>query len=93
MIATRVFLQPYAWEAREFLRKLIINREVQFAVEHVVSLLFSGNEATQLLFKKKIEIPHLCQKVFLNVKIAYKRGGAGGIFCEVWLYCRLQHFN
>ena len=27
-------MQPYAWEAREFLRKLLIGKEVKFTVEH-----------------------------------------------------------
>ena len=28
------FMQPYAWEAREFLRKLVVGKEVKFVVEH-----------------------------------------------------------
>ena len=29
-----ILLQPYAWEAREFLRKLLVGKEVKFVVEY-----------------------------------------------------------
>ena len=43
------FTQPYAWESREFLRKMIIGKEVNFAVENTAP---SGREYGQLWVNK-----------------------------------------
>lgn len=38
----RTIFQPYAWESREYLRKLLVGKEVSFIVEHTIPI--SGRE-------------------------------------------------
>ena len=41
--------QPYAWESREFLRKLVVGKEVNFVVDNTIP---SGREYGQLWINK-----------------------------------------
>ena len=34
LLFEHIFPQPYAWEAREFLRKMLVGKEVRFVVDH-----------------------------------------------------------
>ena len=41
-VLSHLILQPFAWQSREYLRRLLIGKEVKFAVEYKVPV--SGRE-------------------------------------------------
>ena len=53
------FVQPFAWDSREFLRKLIVGKEIMFSVEYKVCMLssFSPSRPPFLLLSLSLLLP------------------------------------
>ena len=66
--------EPYAWECREFLRKKLIGKEVQFSVEYKVP--GSGKEYGSIFVKSATgELENVTEKLVSEGLVEVRRGG------------------
>jgi len=73
--AAETYDEPYAWECREFLRKKLIGKEVEFAVEYKVP--GTGREYGSIFVKSPVtgEIENITELLVAEGYVEVRRGG------------------